>query len=104
MGVSKKGAPFRSPYQKGHNTLGSILGPLFFGSSHIDPRDSWVSSFLVMTCFLIRGCNMLPKARRYGVSMASILGTVAMVWGRYLLFGYLDPLGRYQHRQRYGDI
>ena len=33
--VHKLGARFRSPHNEAHNMMGSTLGPLTFGNSHI---------------------------------------------------------------------
>ena len=37
-------------------------------------------------------CN--PKGPKYPVLKVSLLGIVVMGWGRYLVFGYLDPEGK----------
>ena len=44
--------------------------------------------------FSLSGFQVNPegsKVPKYGESMASALGVVVMVLGRYLVFGYLDP-------------
>ena len=70
------------------------------GSRTEENKGFGVSSFWSETCWpglglrFQTGQNALEIPRKqYGVSMVSRSRTIFMVWGRYLIFGYVDPWG-----------